>query len=104
VVNDFGHRYRQLIDKLGTSSDVTRFDRPGRSEAETLAHALLDLQESFQKFIDDQLPRLESAAPGSPEIIDTLLDIGENLRHVLYHLRDPSFFQYLGPGSNDFTE
>ena len=31
----------------------------------------------------------------SEQLNDVLLDIGEELRHVLYHIRDPKFFSYL---------
>jgi hypothetical protein len=45
--------------------------------------------------LDILFPRLldESLAP--EKLNDVLLAVGEELRHVLYHIRDPKFFSYL---------
>ena len=29
------------------------------------------------------------------EILDALLEIGEEFRHILYHINDPKFYKYL---------
>jgi hypothetical protein len=64
-------------------------------EAATLAHAFSDLEVSFRKFLDEQLPRLVTAKVSPGEVKDLLLDIGEELRHILYHIRDPKFYKYI---------
>ncbi len=101
MTHEFAERLKQLEMKLSGCPDVTRFNSDDIPESQTLAHALLDLEEAFLMFLREQLPRLESAPSGSPDLGNCLLDIGENLRHILYHLRDPKFFQYLEPGQND---
>ena len=34
-------------------------------------------------------------ADSEAAIQNALLDIGEELRHILYHIKDPKFFDYL---------
>jgi hypothetical protein len=52
--------------------------------------------------LDALLPRLLNDSLEPDELNEVLLDIGEELRHVLYHIRDPKFFGYLIDG--DSTE
>lgn len=85
----------RLTERLARVKSVSQFDQPGEPQAATLAHSLTDLEKSFREILETQLPRLldESLAPD--QLNDVLLDIGEELRHVLYHIRDPKFFDYL---------
>jgi|CXWL01.1.fsa_nt_gi hypothetical protein len=84
-----------LIERLRNISSVKKFDQPGESQAETLVHALTDIEESFRTYLQDLLPQLLER-PGDEEHLNkTLLDIGEEFRHVLYHFRDVNFFGYL---------
>jgi hypothetical protein len=92
---EFGDQYKRLAERLNRCDSVTRFDADGRKEAWTLALTLLDLAESFRTYLDEQLPRLTDEELDCEEIQGVLLDIGEELRHVLYHIRDPRFFAYL---------
>jgi len=76
-------------------AEVSRYDTPEEAEAWTLAHALLDLEQSFVTFNRELLPALERGALSSEGILDTLHSIGEEFRHILYHIGDPQFFRYL---------
>jgi hypothetical protein len=93
--SNFGERYGILIDVMSRCAKVRELDRPGEPEASTLAHAFLDLEESFRRFINEQLPELTRGDLSDQEVCDRLHEIGEELRHILYHIRDPRFFQYL---------
>jgi hypothetical protein len=88
-------RYMQLRSRLSQLPSVTRFDDGEHSEAETLAHAFIDLEGSFQKFLEEQLPKLFDADLTNEALHDLLLDMGEEFRHILYHLKDPRFYRYL---------
>jgi hypothetical protein len=81
---------------LGEADKDTRRSvlSPKTSGSETLAHALLDFQESFRAYIENEFSRLE-AATSTEAAADVLLDLGETIRHVLYHLNNSSFFRYL---------
>jgi hypothetical protein len=84
----------KLARKLAGAAAVSRY---GDEEAWTLAHAFGDLEESFLQFLDDLLPRLLKDDLTAEEIESLLLDVGEEFRHILYHLADPQFYAYLRP-------
>ncbi len=94
LLNDMD-AWKALAEKLDRLPDVNRYDSADEKEAWTLAHAFSDLEESFRKFLDDQLPRLVNGEPTPAALNDLLTEIGEEFRHILYHIRDPKFFGYL---------
>ncbi|MEE9336259.1 MAG: hypothetical protein V3U65_19390 [Granulosicoccaceae bacterium] len=83
----------QLAKKLKKYSCVSKFD-DNEPEAERLAHSLSDFERSFNVVLKELLPILIKA-DGNEEVQEALLDIGEELRHILYHIKDPKFFAYL---------
>lgn len=93
------HEYAAALEFLAKRLDgcekVRRYDTTEEKQAWTLAHNLLDLAESFRTFLDEQLPRLQVESLDSDQMHALLLDIGEEFRHVLYHIRDSTFYAYL---------
>jgi hypothetical protein len=87
-----------LAERLARCPEVTKLDEGEEKEAWTLAHAFGDLEESFRRFLEDQLPRLTQGQLEASEVHNLLLEIGEEFRHILYHIKDPIFYQYLHPG------
>lgn len=87
---------RRLTERLASLKSVSQFDRPREPQAATLTHSLTDLEKSFREVLDTLLPKLLDESLASDQLNDVLLDIGEELRHILYHIRDPRFFDYLG--------
>lgn len=89
---------RQQIDnlreRLAKCPAVTRF---GPDEAGTLVHALSDLEESFRKFLAEQLPMLVDPSVQGEQLEELLMDISGEFRHILYHLHDPQSFRLLEP-------
>ena len=83
----------RLTDRLSRCENVTRLDTPEEPQGWTLAYHLSHLEESFHAFLDRQLPRLLDESLTNDEVLDALFDIGDELRHVVYHLRDARFFQ-----------
>jgi hypothetical protein len=75
--------------------EVTRYDEGGHKEAWALAHSFLDLEESFRAFLEDKLPKLTQRELKAPEVYDVLLEIGEDFRHILYHIKAPKFYAHL---------
>lgn len=89
-------RIKALANIFAMCEQVTRYDTATEKEAWTLAHALNDIEESFIKIFAEKLPLLmTSSVLTSAAINDVLLDIGEELRHILYHVNDPAFYRYL---------
>lgn len=84
----------QMTEKLAACSELTKYDFSGETEAEKLAHAIYDINESIQKISITILPKLESA--NSPAaLVDFLLDFREELNHVIYHVNDSRFLKHL---------
>lgn len=92
----YSDKLNVIADKLKKSKKVNSLDRPNESESETLAHAFLDIDESCRILTNELFPKLEFASLSEEEINELLLDIGEELRHILYHIKDPKFYGYLG--------
>lgn len=87
----------ELTKRLTDCPSLTRY---GPDEPETLVHAFSDLEQSMHEFLDVQLPKLLDPAVRGQALEDLLWDIttGE-IRHILYHLRDPEFFRILEPAN-----
>jgi hypothetical protein len=84
----------ELAERLQMVDPVARYDNDSHREAWAIAHAFSDLEESFEKFSHELLPKLMSEV--TPQAgRDILLDIGEEFRQVLYHLSDLRFYRYL---------
>ncbi|MEY2487758.1 MAG: hypothetical protein QOH39_3406 [Verrucomicrobiota bacterium] len=87
---------KALSDRLSQVPSVTRFDTPGDSQAAEIAHAMSGFEDSFSVVLDDLLPKLAHSENASPEELDEiLLNIGEEMRHILYHIRATRYFGYL---------
>jgi len=91
--------WKPLVEKLSSLKEVRRHDDEDNDEAWVLAHAFADLEESSRRFLDVQLPKLVEEDLTEEELLDVLFDIGEELRHILYHIRDPRFYRYLSEES-----
>jgi hypothetical protein len=92
---NFAVDLKALAECLNRCEQVARYDTSGEKQAWVLAHSLLDLAGSFKTFLDDQLPRLRDTRLSCEQLHDVLIDVGEEFRHILYHLREPEFFAYL---------
>lgn len=87
---------RRLADVLSRCGSVTQFDTDSEKEAWTLAHCFADLEASFRAVLHQHLPALLSNDSLSPQDVGRVLhEIGEEFRHILYHVRDPRFYRYL---------
>ena len=94
VIKRYGVRYKELAERLSQYPQVSRYDSETNREAWTLAHSFLDLAESFQRFLSEQLPALEQRATTPERTIEILQDIGDEFRHIEYHLRQPQYFRH----------
>jgi hypothetical protein len=91
----FATALKGIAEKLEACEEIRKYDTADEKQAWTLAHAFLDLAESFRKFLDQQLPKLERSSMDCEQMNELLLDIGEEFRHILYHIQDPAFYAYL---------
>jgi hypothetical protein len=75
-----------------------------KEEAWEIAHGLADVQESALRIIDNLIPRLLQAAPEGEEAEDLLYEIGEEYRHILYHISNTRFFGYVVTDTSEALE
>jgi hypothetical protein len=100
ISKTFAVDLKSLAERLESCDEIRRYDTAGEKQAWTLAHNLIDLEESCRAFVEKLLPRLKSENLSPEQINDLLLEMGEEFRHMLYHIQDPEFFAYLrGPGT-----
>ena len=89
-----------LQERLAACPEVTEHDEEGHdSEALKLAVALSELERSFHRLLDEHLPALTGTELSPSEIEDLLVDIGEELRHIINHIRDPKYYRYTWAGA-----
>jgi hypothetical protein len=84
----------KLAEILSRSKNVTRFDDNDNKEAWTIAYGFRDIEESFQEFLKLLHKLLDDKITDS-EINDLLFDIGEEFRHILYHIKDIKLYDHL---------
>ena len=84
-----------LGQRLGMIPSVRKYDDNDYSESQTLARTFAELEESFRAYLEIQLPRLIDSDLSLSDLQDTLLDVGEEFRHILYHISDPLFYRYI---------
>jgi hypothetical protein len=82
------------VAKLGTGAEM---------EASTLAHSVLDIQDLCRRISAEVIPTLLDSRESPQQMTTTLAELGELLREVLYHVRDPQYFRYL-PGCENENE
>ena len=92
---EFASNYKRLANILSKYEKITRYDQGDEKEAWTLSHAFLDLNESFKKFSCELLPKLFNENLSEEEIVDILHTIGEEFRHILYHIKENKYYDHL---------
>ena len=87
--------WRRLAENLEKCKKVVDLNHDEERESWTMAHAFADLEGSFRRILDAYLPKLMAPEVAGEDVHDVLLDIGEELRHILYHIKDTRFFAYI---------
>jgi hypothetical protein len=90
-----------LAKRLSSIPSVAQFDEPGEPEGWAIAHALHDLEGSFRTILDELIPKLVDKSAEPDALNDTLLDVGEEFRHILYHIRALRYYRYLIDDNSD---
>jgi hypothetical protein len=88
------HQVKDFAKRLSTATKLkSNGDR--EREPEVLAQSFSELEESFRAFLETHLPKLTDPKTSPEELDDLLIEVGEEFRHILYHLREPQFYRYL---------
>jgi len=91
---EYGDRFKIIAENLRKSRKVNSYDDDQERESDTLAHSILDMEGSFKEVLNE-IPKLSSKSVTEEDIDEALLNIGEQLRHILYHIRDAKFYKYI---------
>ena len=78
---------------LRQTDAVAQYDDTEHDEAEAVAHAVWDLDESFRKLTGKIFPKLENSQLSKAQIQDILWEIRDELRHISYHINDCRSFK-----------
>lgn len=92
---DFAKRMIKITENIKLSQKVNGFDDHEINEAGTIAHGLLDIEQSLSVIKHELLPALLSEDISEEKVDDVLFDIGEELRHILYHINDMRYYAYI---------
>ena len=88
--SDWVRMHSELRSAILAAGVVEQFSDEQRDESDTLAHALLDVLEASRE-LSDRISRILEAGVTEEE----LHGVGEELRHVMYHVNDSRYFAYL---------
>lgn len=86
-------RISSISDMLRKCAAVTRHDSSGHSEADAIAHAVLDMESTFVFLKNEVFPKLSSGALSGDDAVEVLWEIRDQLRHIVYHIRDCKSFE-----------
>jgi len=80
---------------LSKCEKVNNYDTGKAKESDILSYSLTELNESFRRFIEELFPQLIHKDLEEEEIYNLLHEIGEEFRHILYHIKDSNYYNYL---------
>ena len=93
----------QLAERLSRISEITKLNRGEEKEAWTIAHAFSDMEESMFALTQSYFPKLLAEKMPVSDLVILLQEIGEELRHIVYHLSDMRYYQYIWPDREDMS-
>lgn len=85
----------KITNNLELSKEVNSYNHGEHFEAGVIAHGLIDIEESSIVIIDKLLPLLYKKDNTEESINNTLFKIGEELKHILYHINDMKYYDYI---------
>ena len=74
---------------------VNKHTTQEENQADTLANTYIDIEDGLKVIIEEQIPKLYLKDLTKEEVDELILDIGEELRHMLYHIKDTKVYSYL---------
>ena len=88
-------------------SHLIRFEKlriPSPKGDETLASetafSIIEIQESMNLCLNELFPKLMDRSLNEADLEELLLDIGEEFRHILYHINDMTLYDHLHDSNN----
>ena len=91
---EYIEKLKIITRNLEKCERVTKLSTKEENQADTLANALIDIEDTLKK-INVHITKLYLNDLKSEETDDLILELGEELRHILYHINDTSVYDYL---------
>jgi hypothetical protein len=88
-------KYKCLVNNFRKLDKINSYDSDKEKESDTLANAILDIAESSSLIVNELVPKLTANDISESQIEDILHEIGEEFRHILYHIKDSKYYGYL---------
>lgn len=86
-----------LGEKLQVLPQVRALDSADEPGGWQLAYALTEIDDSLSR-IRDLVTRIRTSEEGNAEAVQSrLIEIGVELRHIMQHVKDSKFYDYLAP-------
>ena len=95
VVTRDAREIKILADRLAAMANIKKYNSNQRDEGTTLAHALSDIEHSCTVLNNHLIPLMFENSLTDEKMCEVLLEIGEELRHIVYHISDSEFYKYL---------
>ena len=96
-------KYLENISAIELGKSLEQQSKLTKEEAWEIAHAFSDIDESISELKSDLFPQLIDNSLTNEEFSDLMIDIGEELRHIAYHIAACNYYSYLSviaPGSD----
>ena len=86
----------KLEQMFQSMESITKFNTNAQNESNTLAYSFAEIEKTLHMLINNfnSLKKL-SFENNEKEVEDILHDIGEDFRHILYHIHDSKYYGYL---------
>ena len=91
---------KELSINLSKLPNVKQY---GDEEAWGLADDFSDLDKSFRVLIEELFPCLMDDNLSVDDLQDAMTDIGDEFRHIVYHIGNNRFYRYLGISSPELS-
>lgn len=91
---EYVEKLRIITHNLEKCERVTKHSTKEENQADTLANSLIDIEEALKK-MNEQIPKFYLKDLSKDEVDDLILELGEELRHILYHINDTRVYDYL---------
>jgi hypothetical protein len=97
---EYLEKLKTITHNLEKCERVNRYSTKEENQADTLANVFIDIESGLKKIIQEQIPKLYLNELTEEEVDDLILDIGEDLRHLIYHVNDTKVYNYLKSDGN----
>jgi hypothetical protein len=97
---EFVEKLSLVAKNLAKKKNLTSNKDSNEDQIQTMSHGLVDIEEAI-KGMDVLIKKLYMTVLSEDEVDEILTDIGDDLRHLIYHVRDMEYYEYLGLGGNE---